>query len=299
MLWLHATLPWWSSGFDSLYPHVHILIRESILTGNLDHLIVKPEVTLLGWTTFNAEAAGDLTGWETDAEGGEALAEFAGRACYQSWSKPNPATATNSGYLKNIIELGHGSVLEHGMASFYLTGVSRGFSHEIVRHRHTSKSQLSQRYVDQAAGMENGNDNSEYGVVIPPAYRDDILARDWVLRNYLHCLGTYENLVEREVRKLRALGVASRDARIQARQAARCVLPNCAETRIVLTGNFLAWRELIAQRATAHADAEMREVAVMIAECLKISFPNAFQDMRFEKVYRPGVSPPLETVVFS
>ncbi|HVE98707.1 MAG TPA: FAD-dependent thymidylate synthase, partial [Mycobacteriales bacterium] len=32
--------------------------------------------------------------WETDADGGQALAEFAGRACYQSWKKPNPATAT-------------------------------------------------------------------------------------------------------------------------------------------------------------------------------------------------------------
>src|ERR1051325_723179 len=49
--------------------------------------------------------------WETDAEGGEALAEFAGRACYQSWKKPNPATATNAGYLRHILEVGHLSVL--------------------------------------------------------------------------------------------------------------------------------------------------------------------------------------------
>jgi thymidylate synthase ThyX len=39
--------------------------------------------------------------WETDADGGQALAEFAGRACYQSWSKPNPRTATNAGYNGN------------------------------------------------------------------------------------------------------------------------------------------------------------------------------------------------------
>ena len=31
--------------------------------------------------------------WSTDANGGSALVEFAGRACYQSWSKPNPRTA--------------------------------------------------------------------------------------------------------------------------------------------------------------------------------------------------------------
>src|SRR6266487_3085371 len=52
--------------------------------------------------------------WSTDTDGGQALAEFAGRACYQSWSKPNPATATNAGYLAHILEVGHLSVLEHG-----------------------------------------------------------------------------------------------------------------------------------------------------------------------------------------
>src|ERR1700754_3256171 len=85
--------------------------------------------------------------WSTDAEGGAALAEFAGRACYQSWKKPNPATATNAGYLRHILEVGHLSVLEHGTVSFYLTGVSRSLTHELIRHRHFSYSQLSQRYV--------------------------------------------------------------------------------------------------------------------------------------------------------
>ena len=51
--------------------------------------------------------------WETDADGGQALAEFAGRACYQAWDKVNPATATNEGYLRHILEVGHLAVLEH------------------------------------------------------------------------------------------------------------------------------------------------------------------------------------------
>jgi thymidylate synthase (FAD) len=50
--------------------------------------------------------------WSTDAEGGPALVEFAGRACYQSWSKPNPRTATNVDYLRHIIDVGHFSVLD-------------------------------------------------------------------------------------------------------------------------------------------------------------------------------------------
>jgi thymidylate synthase (FAD) len=63
--------------------------------------------------------------WRTDADGGQALVEFAGRACYQSWSKPKPKTATNLGYLRHIIDVGHLSVLEHASVSFYITGISR------------------------------------------------------------------------------------------------------------------------------------------------------------------------------
>src|SRR5438552_18899815 len=87
--------------------------------------------------------------WTTDADGGQALAEFAGRACYQSWKKPNPATATNAGYLHHILEVGHLSVLEHGTVSFYFSGISRSLTHELIRHRHFSYSQLSQRYVPE------------------------------------------------------------------------------------------------------------------------------------------------------
>ena len=84
--------------------------------------LVFPKVELIAKTEFFPP--GDVP-WETDAEGGEALAEFAGRACYQSWKKPNPATATNAGYLQHILEVGHYSVLEHGSVTFYVTGASR------------------------------------------------------------------------------------------------------------------------------------------------------------------------------
>lgn len=48
--------------------------------------IVSPQVQLIGWTQFQPPAG---VPWSTDADGGQALAEFAGRACYQSWNKPN------------------------------------------------------------------------------------------------------------------------------------------------------------------------------------------------------------------
>ena len=81
--------------------------------------IVEPQVKIIAWTHF--EAPEDVP-WSTDADGGQALAEFAGRACYQSWKKPNPATATNSGYLAHILDVGHLSVLEHStMAAVFTT----------------------------------------------------------------------------------------------------------------------------------------------------------------------------------
>src|SRR5690554_948865 len=70
------------------------------------------------------------------------LAEFAGRSCYQSFHKPNPKTEANHDYLRNILNQGHFSVLEHASATFYVTGVSRALTHELIRHRHLSYSEL-------------------------------------------------------------------------------------------------------------------------------------------------------------
>ena len=117
-------------------------------------------VQLIAKTEFTAPS--DVP-WSTDADGGQALVEFAGRACYQSWSKPNPKTATNAAYLQHIIDVGHFSVLEHASVSFYITGLSRSCTHELVRHRHFSYSQLSQRYVPE--------DDAQ--VVVPPGIEGD------------------------------------------------------------------------------------------------------------------------------
>ena len=87
------------------------------------------------------------------------LHEFAGRACYQSFHRPNPATATNKDYLANTNSQGHFSILEHGSVTFYVEGVSRSLTHELIRHRHLSYSELSQRYVNV----------EDAAVVIPPA----------------------------------------------------------------------------------------------------------------------------------
>jgi thymidylate synthase (FAD) len=205
--------------------------------------------------------------WETDADGGQALAEFAGRACYQSWKKPNPATATNAGYLRHILEVGHLSVLEHGTVTFYLTGVSRSLTHELIRHRHFSYSQLSQRYVPGRGSAfvepEVIAGESELHAAFVEAAEAAEQAYDKLLTGLERRFADVPNATLR---------------RKQARQAARAVLPNATETKIVVTGNYRAWRHFIAMRASEHADVEIRQLAIECLRQLRGAVPNVFAD---------------------
>ncbi len=232
--------------------------------------LVKPNVQLIAFTQFQSPA--DVP-WQTDAEGGQALAEFAGRACYQSWSKPNPATATNAAYLRHILEVGHLSVLEHGTATFYFTGVSRSFTHELIRHRHFSYSQLSQRYVPErdAAMVE-----PEVIAEDPELHKRFVEASEAAVR-------AYNELLEGLEAKFADVANATL-RRKQARQAARAILPNATETRIVVTGNYRAWRHFIAMRATEHADVEIRALAVECLRQLQELAPSVFGDFMISQL---------------
>jgi len=205
--------------------------------------------------------------WETDTNGGQALAEFAGRACYQSWKKPNPVTATNAGYLRHIIEVGHLSVLEHGNVTMYMTGVSRSFTHELIRHRHFSFSQLSQRYVPERNAA----------MVEPEVIAADPELHEIFLTATKAAQTAYTELLEALEKRYADVANATL-RRKQARQAARAVLPNATETRIVVTGNYRAWRHFIAMRATEHADVEIRECAVTCLRELHRVAGNVFAD---------------------
>src|SRR6266581_332460 len=118
-------------------------------------VITEPTVYLTGKQTVNdAELdrflADHGVAWDSDTEvAGEYLAEVAGRVCYMSFAKPRPGG--NQAYIHHILEVGHGSVLEHAVWNFLFTGVSRSLTHELIRHRAGfGYSQLSQRYVDES-----------------------------------------------------------------------------------------------------------------------------------------------------
>lgn len=215
--------------------------------------------------------------WQTTStRDAEILSEFAGRLCYQSWS--NPSGRSNEAYLQNILAEGHFSVVEHAGFTVVLTGVSRSCTHELVRHRHFSFSQLSQRFYNE----------EDAAVVIPPLFRDDPEAQVILEEVYSTTRAAYRRLVELAQRKLVNLP-NRRLRRKRAREAARCVLPNMTETHIVITGNHRAWREFFEKRGSLHADAEIREVAVRIfQEVARPLAPHLYQDF---EVTRRELSP--------
>lgn len=183
---------------------------------------------------------------------GQALVEFAGRLCYESFDLPNERTSDNSTYVQNIVALGHESVLEHVSVTFYVEGVSRNLSHELIRHRHLSFSELSQRYVDMN-GANRVNPPAFGGAVVPMSDED--------LEDY----NNVASLVE--------------GTRKQKREAARAFLPSGMETKFVVTGNLRAWRDVLKKRDSDHADAEMQLLAKEIKRQLLKEYPDVFKDL--------------------
>lgn len=194
-------------------------------------------------------------------ETGQELIEFAGRLCYESFGLPNPDTADNGGYVRNIVSLGHESVLEHVSVTFYVEGVSRNLTHELIRHRHLSFSELSQRYVNM----------SEADVVLPPAFRE--VEPDLPTKAPLHpdLVAEYNH----NISTLEEAGIKGK----KAREAARAVLPASMETKFVVTGNLRAWRDILPKRISKLADAEMQRFAKKVWEILSAEYPDVYADI--------------------
>jgi thymidylate synthase (FAD) len=62
------------------------------------------------------------------------------------------------------------------------------------------------------------------------------------------------------------------------------VLPNATETRLVVTGNYRAWRHFIAMRASEHADVEIRDLAIACLKILQAEVPNVFADFEITRL---------------
>ena len=221
-------------------------------------MIVEPSVKLLAHTVINDDVIAELMDVQPQSTDAETLVTFAGRSCYESWHRPRPETYWDRDYIdRTIFEQQHGSILEHATATLYFTGVSRAFLTELTRHRHLSFSVRSQRFVDE----------SEANIVIPPA----LTGKENGLAEHMdEALGFYEWLVKERIEA----GVP----RKQAREAARAILPNMTETKMVVTGNLRAWLQVIERRTAPDADAELQEVMGMARDVLKPLAPSIFKD---------------------
>lgn len=238
-------------------------------------IVRTPQVYLVGRQTVDAATVDRFlsdhgVSWSTDTEvGGEVLSEMAGRLCYMSFGK---GRKTNHEYLTNILSMQHGSVLEHAVWSFVFTGVSRSFTHELVRHRAGfGYSQLSQRYVDESTA----------DFIEPDCIADDPELHTIWLEAVQHAHEAYCKLVEGLARKF-ADEPSGTLRRKLARQAARSVLPNATETKIFVTGNARAWRHFVELRANEHAETEIRTVAIEVLKILQRESPNLFGDYELE-----------------
>ena len=167
------------------------------------------------------------------------------------------------------MEVGHTALLEHATATLYIRGISRSATHELVRHRHFSFSQLSQRFVH----------TDEAEVVLPTHIAEDPELAQMMLRAVDESRFIYQELLDALEDKLSEEPNALLRKK-QARQAARAVLPNATESRIVVTGNFRAWRHFIGARATEHADVEIRALAVACLRLLQQQSPVLFSDFQ-------------------
>ena len=225
----------------------------------------EPVVTVIARPSF-VEPPHLPVQWIGESFDGERLAEFAGRLCYMS--QRNPASRTTRDYLENIKKQGHGSVLEHANYSLLLEGVSRSLTHELIRHRAGfAYSQLSQRYVDE----------SEANFVVPPAMVGEAALEGPWREQIEGAQSAYVALVEQLMERYG--WVADKvHRRKMAREAARSVLPNATETKILVTGNCRAWRTMLELRSSEGAEQEIRRLAVVVLRVLQTEAPGFFDD---------------------
>lgn len=204
-----------------------------------------------------------------DSTPAELAVEFAGRICYMSFGERQSPRTTRE-YIHNLISQGHESVLEHVSWTFLLAGVSRSFTHQLVRHRvGFSFSQLSQQYHDERRA----------DTVMPALVgEDDELKRLWLdavsqardaYRTLLDALDQRQDLRESHDQKERLRSI---------RTAARGVLPANTETKIVVTANARAIRHFLALRGDLLGDEEMRRVSVALLNIVSKDAPSMFDD---------------------
>lgn len=196
--------------------------------------------------------------------------ERAGRTCYRSETgKVTEETAKN--FIAMLLKRGHESVIEHSSMTVKFMNISRGFTHELVRHRLASFSQESTRYVDYAKegkGSALDLDKFEINVIVPPHRDENEMV---VLDNKeTSTLKEMYETIEQYYRGLRKAGWNPEDA--------RQVLPIGLQAHIVVTANFREWRHIFTLRTAKPAHWEIRSVMGALLKEVQSIVPAVFDD---------------------
>ena len=206
----------------------------------------------------------------------EEVVEVAGRTCYMSFGRTQ-SNRTNREYISNLIESGHESVLEHVSWTFLISNVSRAFTHQLVRHRvGFAFSQLSQQYHDEIDAR----------FVIPPHLESVPKAREAWNKAVHAAKEAYSTINEmlHESELSSSDDLDRKELNRAIRSAARSVLPNATETKIVVTANARALRHLFEVRGSIPGDIEMRLVVSALLEIVRSEAPAIFFDFDVERL---------------
>jgi thymidylate synthase (FAD) len=244
---------------------------------------MEPKVHLIGRVQFDIEAFSAFLNEESiewrrspNATPPEELVEVAGRTCYMSFGSLQ-SPRTNNEFIKNLIAQGHESVLEHASWTFMVTNVSRAFTHQLVRHRvGFAFSQLSQQYHDE----RDAN-------FVMPAHLDSFpeAKEAWIraINSAKEAYASINGLLSPEGSSL-SEDLDKRELNRAIRSAARSVLPNATETKIVMTVNARALRHFFKVRGSIPGDIEMRLVAAALLGIVKREAPGIFCDFRIDQL---------------
>jgi thymidylate synthase (FAD) len=210
----------------------------------------------------------------------ENLYEFAGRLCYESWKLEDGSFVNknltkiregNFDYIKNILEVDHGSVLEHGSIVILFHNVSRVFTHELVRHRvGTAMSQTSGRYV-RYDNIKFWIPPSIYELGVADHFKDIIAATEDTIR------GIYDGL---DINNEKNFSIKKKIT-----SAIRRIAPNGLANNILFSFNGRSLRHILKMRTSPQAEEEMQFVMKILQYKMEKEFPSLLQDFIKQSLY--------------
>ena len=172
-------------------------------------------------------------------------------ACRTCYSADYPINIYNSTddeekmlkLIERVISSGHFSTIEHIQVSFAIANVSRACTHQLVRHRHMSFSQKSQRYVKE---------KGQFDYIIPPTI-EKIPELKEKFENFMGEIADMYN-------EFTEAGIPAEDARF--------VLPNAAASSLVASLNLREMIHLANLRLCSRAQYEIRILVKKMCDAL-------------------------------